>query len=153
VQFVDKETMTAELAAAQCRRCNHIGASMEFAMGEAGPHFARVLCKACGAFIEWVSYPTTAPKRDRKRSRKKLRDLGDRCEICLRHKDELPPGQALTVHHVLEVVADDGGDEDENLRVYCNACHSWVNWVRTYFGHYHAGAVATDSDRAEDALA
>lgn len=151
VQFVDKETMTAELAAAHCKQCGHIGGSMHVVLGESGPHFARINCKACSAFIDWVSYPTAAPKRDRRRSRKKLRDLDDRCEICLRHGDELPPGQEHQVHHVLEVAADDGGDEDKNLRVYCNACHSMVNWMRTYFGHYHA--VALDTDLSEDALA
>src|SRR5687768_5216453 len=47
MQFVDKETMTAELAAAQCRRCGHIGGSMHVVLGESGPHFARINCKAC----------------------------------------------------------------------------------------------------------
>ena len=143
MEFVDKEMMTAELAAAQCKRCGHIGGSMHVVLGESGPHFARVNCKGCRAFIDWVSYPVTAPKKDRRRSRKKLRDLSDRCEICLRHGDDLPSGQDLIVHHVLEVAADDGGDEDANLRVYCNACHSMVNWMRTYFGHYHEVAEAT----------
>jgi hypothetical protein len=46
------------------------------------------------------------------------------------------------VHHVLEVAADDGTDDEENLRVYCSACHFWVNWVRTYFWHYHPEAQA-----------
>lgn len=143
--------MTAELAAAQCRQCGHIGGSMHVVLGESGPHFARINCKACNAWIDWVSAPVAAPKNDRRRSRKKLRDLGARCEICLRHSDELPPGQALQVHHVLEVVADEGGDEDANLRVYCSACHSMVNWTRTYFGHYHADAPATGLDRTENA--
>lgn len=102
-----------------------------------GPHFARVNCQACGAFIEWVSRPDTPPaKRERRRSRKKLPDLGDRCEICLRHRDELPPPEELQVHHVLEVAADDGTDDLRNLRVYCSACHAMVSWIRTYFGHY-----------------
>jgi len=42
---------------------------------------------------------------------------------------------------------DDGGDEDANLRVYCSACHAMVNWARTYFGHYHEVAVATETSR------
>ena len=91
----------------------------------------------CGAWIDWVDFPDTPPKSDRRKSRKKLRDLGDRCEICLRHGDDLPHPQKLEVHHVLEVAADDGSDDPANLRVYCSACHSMVNWARTYFGHYH----------------
>lgn len=151
MEFVDKETMTAELAAAQCKRCGHIGASMTVVLGEAGPHFAKVNCKECGAFIEWVSYPVAAPKNDRRKSRKRLRDLGDRCEICLRHRDDLPTGEKLEAHHVLEVVADDGKDDRENLRAYCSACHAMVNWIRTYFGHYHESTASAVADLVEGA--
>jgi hypothetical protein len=133
----DRDTITAELAAAQCKRCGRIGGKMTIVVEQGSPHFARVDCRDCGAWIDWVKYPAIEPKKDRRKSRKKLRDLGDRCEICLRHKDELPHPQKLQVHHVLEVVADEGRDDDENLRVYCSACHALVNWVRTYFGHYH----------------
>lgn len=137
----DLDTITAELAAKSCKQCGHIGAGMTFTFTE-GPHFARLNCKACGAFIEWVSRPDAPAKRDRRKSRKKLPDLGDRCEICLRHRDELPPPEELQVHHVVEVGADDGPDDLSNLRGYCSACHSMVNWMRTYFGHYHEAATA-----------
>jgi hypothetical protein len=147
----DLDTITAELAAKQCKQCGHIGAGITMTFLE-GPHFARLNCNACHAFIEWVSKPDATPQRERKKSRKKIDDLGDHCEICLRHRDELPSQQTLTVHHVLEVVADDGGDELENLRLYCSACHSMVNWIRTYFGHYHVTATATnDGETAESA--
>jgi hypothetical protein len=117
---------------------------MRIVFDEGSPHFARVDCRQCGAWIDWVKYPEEVPKRDRRKSRKKLRDLGDRCEICLRHRDELPAPEQLTVHHVLEVAADDGSDEEENLRVYCSACHAMVNWARTYFGHYHPETAGSD---------
>ena len=96
-----------------------------------GPHFARVDCRSCGAFIDWVKYPDAAPRSSRRKSRKKLRDLGDRCETRLRHRDELPTPQQLDVHHVLEVAADEGSDDEENLRVDRSACHAMVNWIRT----------------------
>jgi HNH endonuclease len=150
VEFLDKETMTAELAAATCKSCGSIGGKMEVVLGIQGPHFARVNCQACGAWIDWVGYPVAAPKSDRRKSRKKLRDLGDRCEICLRHLDELPRPVKLEVHHVLEVVADDGPDDRENLRVYCSACHAMVNWVRTYFGHYHLPVAPSGLDADTD---
>jgi hypothetical protein len=141
----DRDTITAELAAATCKQCAQIGGKMTVVLGEAGPHFARVNCQACGAFIDWIGYPDAPAKSDRKKSRKKLRDLGDRCEICLRHRDDLPPKESLEVHHVLEVAADDGDDELKNLRLYCSACHSHVTWARTYFGHYASvGTAATD---------
>ena len=137
----DIDTITAELAATTCKQCGHIGAGMTFTFTE-GPHFARLNCNSCHAFIEWVSHPDAPPKRERRKSRKKLPDLGDRCEICPRHRDELPRPDELQVHHVLEVVADDGPDDLSNLRAYCSACHSMVNWMRTYFGHYHDAATA-----------
>jgi HNH endonuclease len=146
MDFLDKETMTAELAAATCKRCGHIGGSMRVVLDLTPPHFARVDCKNCGAFIDWVRWPTAAPRKDRRRSRKRLRDLGDRCEICLRHRDDLPAPEQLEVHHVLEVAADDGTDDQENLRVYCSACHAIVNWLRTYFGHYHPEFAVSASD-------
>jgi hypothetical protein len=97
-----------------------------------------------------VKWPEAAPKNDRRRSRKKLRDLGDRCEICLRHRDELPKPEQLEVHHVLEVAADDGTDHPENLRAYWSACHAMVNWLRRYFGHYHPEVVVDALDPAGD---
>jgi hypothetical protein len=144
----DLDTITAELAAKQCKQCGRIGAKITLAFLDT-PHFARLNCNGCGAFIEWVSKPDAPDKKDRRKSRKKLRDLGARCEICLRHRDELPPQQKLEVHHVLEVAADDGSDDRDNLRAYCSACHAMVNWVRTYFGHYHP-EVAPSGDVMDD---
>lgn len=146
----DRDTITAELAAATCKSCSNIGGKMTVVLGEAGPHFARINCQLCGAFIDWISYPDTPAKTDRRKSRKKLRDLGDRCEICLRHRDELPQRESLEVHHVLEVGTDSGTDDLANLRVYCSACHAMVNWLRTYFGHYHTPVVASGADDADD---
>ena len=143
MQFLDKTTMTAELAIAACKRCGNIGASMTF-VRDKGPHFARINCQNCNAFIDWVSYPAPTAKNNRRKSRKKLRDLGDRCEICLRHRNQLPAGETLEVHHVLEVAADDGTDAHANLRPYCSACHSLVNWTRTYFGHYTTERAAAE---------
>ena len=45
--------------------------------------------------------------------------------------------------------ADEGNNDPENLRVYCSACHALVNWVRTYFGHYHPADGQTDVEVAE----
>lgn len=141
-----RDTITAELAAATCRRCGRIGGKMQFVFDQGSPHFARVDCRECGNFIDWVKFPDTPPRTNRRKSRKKLRDLGDRCEICLRHRDELPKPQQLEVHHVLEVAADDGTDERENLRAYCSPCHAMVNWIRTYFGHYHPRVAVLDAE-------
>lgn len=144
----DIDTITAELAAKTCKQCGHIGAGITLSFLDT-PHFARLNCNGCGAFIEWVGMPDAPAKKDRHKSRKKLRDLGDRCEICLRHRDELPAPEQLEVHHVLEVAADDGTDDRDNLRAYCSACHAMVAWTRTYFGHYHP-EVAPSADVIDD---
>jgi hypothetical protein len=36
------------------------------------------------------------------------------------------------VDGALEVVADGGKDDLDNLRAYCSACHAMVNWARAY---------------------
>jgi hypothetical protein len=41
---------------------------------------------------------------------------------------------------VSDTVAPYGPDDQGNLRIYCSACHAIVNWIRTYFGHYHVPA-------------
>lgn len=130
-----RDGLVDDLARVQCRRCWAQGATIEFA-GIDTPHFAKVVCRTCYNFVEWLSWPEK-PKTDRKKSRKKLRDLDQRCELCLRHQEDLPSPGKLEVHHVLEKSADDGSDEANNLRIYCTSCHSLVSWVRTYFGHYH----------------
>jgi HNH endonuclease len=147
----DRETITAELAAATFKNCGSIGGKFQFVFDQGSPHFARVDCRQCGSWIDWVKFPDGPAKGDRRKSRKKLRDLGDRCEICLRHRDELPAAEQLEVHHVLEVAADDGTDDRENLRVYCSACHAMVNWIRTYFGHYHPAVAPHGVNVASDA--
>ncbi len=86
VQYIDKTTMTAELAIAECKRCGNIGASMNF-VRDKSPHFARMDCQNCGAFIDWISHPESKTNNRRRKSRKKLRDRADRCEICLRHRN------------------------------------------------------------------
>lgn len=101
-----------------------------------GPHFARIECPACGYWIDWLGRPLERPS-ERRRRRPRVTRLGDdRCEICLRNADELPPPERLEEHHVIEH-ADGGPDEPGNTRVHCSACHAFVTWSRTYFGHYH----------------
>jgi hypothetical protein len=83
-----RDTITAELAAASCKRCGRIGGKFESVFDQGSPQFARVDCRACGAFIDWVKFPDAPLKTDRRKSWKKLRVLGDRCEICLRQQDD-----------------------------------------------------------------
>jgi RNase P subunit RPR2 len=47
-----RDTITAELAAAACPRCQNIGGKMRIVFDEGSPHFARVDCRQCGAWID-----------------------------------------------------------------------------------------------------
>lgn len=145
MKFVGEEIRKL-LGTIECPRCHQKGA--EFIVMDEGPHFGKANCKACGSWVDWIAWPKTeeAEKRDRKRSRRYVTRLGtERCEICLRHASQLPGTQKLEVQHVIEKAA--GGEDDpENFRIYCTACHSWVNWVRTYFGHYHLGDAVDEEE-------
>jgi hypothetical protein len=150
MEFV-RDTLRADLAALQCTVCGYHGASA--VVKTDGPHFAAIYCVHCSRHLDWLAWPKEPEqrKRERRYSRRQLPELGDRCELCLRSQEELPAGETLVVHHVLDKAALVDGDvahpdDPELLRVYCPACHSLANWARTYFGHYHlaepAGAPA-----------
>lgn len=106
-----------------------------------GPHFARIECQSCGHWIDWIGWPRDRPA-ERPRRRQRITKLGeDRCELCLRARFEIPAPGALEVHHLVQH-SENGSDGVENTRVYCTACHRLVEWVRTYFAHYHPELVA-----------
>jgi HNH endonuclease len=138
VQYeLDRDALRTAIAMAQCPQCGHVGALVT--LEHNGPHYARLTCLSCGEWIDWLTWP---PERaaERRRRRQRITQLGeDRCELCLRTRDQLPPPERLEEHHVIEHEAG-GGDDPDNTRTYCAACHSIVTWLRTYFGHYHAAA-------------
>lgn len=130
-----RDTISRELAELRCERCQHVGARVETVFQQGPPHFAKALCENCGRFIDWIGWPPE-PEAGKQRRRRHIKTVADRCELCLRSKTELPEPEKIDWHHVIEHSA--GGDPDpRNLRPYCTACHSMVNWIRTYFGHYH----------------
>lgn len=103
-------------------------------------HFAKINCGKCGAFLRWMPFPELDAEhaRSRRQSRRALRPNADSfCEICLRTAGQLVHPDRLEVQHVIEK-ADGGSDEPDNLRHYCTACHSWVNWMRTYVSRREA---------------
>lgn len=135
-----KDKVHDELREKECP-CGHKGAIGVIPNVKQADHFARVQCAECGKQLEWLAWPTTdkEDRRERRYSRRQVKELGDRCELCLRHRSELPKPEMLEVQHVIEKAAD-GTDDAENLRPYCTACHRIVNWLRTHFGHYHPDA-------------
>lgn len=130
----DHETFRSGIAGLPCRQCGEIGQKDVRILAD-GPHFARINCGQCGAFVDWLSFP---PERaaQRRRTRPRIRRGDARCELCLRAAQDLPLEKSLVEHHVDEH-AMGGEDAPENTRVYCTACHALVHWLRTYFGQYH----------------
>lgn len=114
-------------------------------------NFARVVCGNCSGLVEWRQrspsgfigwqpWPTTDMEhgRDRRQSRRALKPNSETfCEICLRTPDQLVHPDTIEVQHIIEK-ADGGTDDPENLAAYCKACHSWVNWMRTYVSRREA---------------
>lgn len=123
----------------ECPSCKGTGHKAELCRN--GPHFGKMICGNCGRHLDWIAMPKSESeeKRDRKHSRRYVTRLGEqRCEICLRALDELPGPEKIEVQHVIEKAAiGAAADEPGNYRLYCSACHSWVNWMRTHIGHYH----------------
>lgn len=133
------ETFRSEIEELVCPRCKRAGEKRVSILPD-GPHFARIHCLACSTFIDWLAFPKQTIS-ERRRKRRRVLTTQDRCEMCLRHEDELPGDEKLKEHHV--IAWEHGGNDDpENLRVYCPACHGLVEWSRTYFGHYHPELVA-----------
>lgn len=117
-----------------CRFCGTPGPHFVKVMTE-GKHYARVTCAECSAFIGWL------PKPDNEKARRPAthRDLVAKfgrgyCEMCLTPESKLPKGESLEGHHVDEY--QNGGEASrENTWILCTACHSLVNWRRTYQRH------------------
>jgi 5-methylcytosine-specific restriction endonuclease McrA len=100
-----------------------------------GKHYARVDCVECDRFLRWLP----KPEADRAKRPNSHRDLVSRfsrgyCELCGISQADLPKNETLEGHHVDEFQA--GGEPTrENVWILCSACHSLVNWRRTYVGH------------------
>jgi 5-methylcytosine-specific restriction endonuclease McrA len=130
----------------QCGDQSPIGVIEPPAEAARWQHFAKNKCGKCGAFMGWLPWPTTdvEHKRDRRQSRRLLRPTTESfCEICLRGPDQLTHPDKLEVQHVVEK-AEGGPDKPENLRIYCSACHSFVNWMRTYVSRREAAKRGTE---------
>jgi len=100
-----------------------------------GKHYARVDCADCRRFLRWLPKPDA----DRAKRPASHRDLVGRfgrgyCELCGINEADLPKPETLEGHHVDEF--QNGGEPTrENVWILCSACHSLVNWRRTYVGH------------------
>jgi 5-methylcytosine-specific restriction endonuclease McrA len=102
-------------------------------------HYARATCVECDRWITFLKKPDSDPTKYRRPTQhRKLVDKFSNgyCELCLRRQEDLPKGETLHAHHVHEY--QDGGEaKRENIWIVCTACHSLINWRRTYEGHVH----------------
>ena len=120
----------------QCKACGYTGVPTIKVM-ETGVHYAKLSCDQCGRFIRWMAKPEgDASKYRRENQHKELAaKFGNGyCELCLIKESDLPNGESMEGHHVIEYA--DGGDSSrENVWVVCTACHKLIHWRRTYLGH------------------
>lgn len=96
-----------------------------------------VRCRSCG-----TAFTQPKPKNEKAKRPAAHRALAKRfgrgfCEYCLRLEKDLPAGQVLEGHHVVQY-EDGGTDERENVHVICTWCHVDTHQKRTYLGHYHS---------------
>lgn len=139
------------LAEVHCPRCLTNGGYA--LIGLDYPAFGRVVCAATAAplvqaimdpmrdeghYIDWLQKPRSGSAPRRRTKMRRVDDLTERCEICLRHASELTPPVKLEAHHAHEA-QHEGSDGDENRRVYCTDCHALVHWVRRSLGRDLAG--------------
>lgn len=126
----------------KCRSCAHEGPHPVTVMNE-GKHYARVDCGECSRFMRWLPKPEDdATKYKRPKGHLDLvRKFGRGfCEMCCIREEQLPKGESLEGHHVVEF--QNGGEASkENTWILCTACHSLVNWRRTYVKHLLASLV------------
>ena len=113
--------------------CGYLNGRCEYSPAKA-PHYANMRCRQCGKHHGFIPSPD-ANKVKRPAAHKNLVEKSGvkHCQMCLRHRDRLVHPDTLTAHHVEEFCK--GGDSDmSNLWIVCTACHSLINWTRTYLG-------------------
>lgn len=140
----------SDLHSEQCKSCGSNGPH-PITVTTTGTHYARVDCVECRRWIRWLGKPDSDPTKYRRP--KQHRDMVEKysrgyCEMCLRKQLDLPKGETLHAHHVHEY--QDGGEPTrENTWIVCTACHSLINWRRTYEGHvYELATKLTEVVRA-----
>lgn len=121
-----------EIELEPCRYCGSTEEPRIVLTVTRSPHYAAVFCRACQRHLRWLG----KPDRERIRRPAAHRDLARRysrgwCELCLTRETDLPAGQTLEGHHVVEY-QDGGSDARENVWVVCSACARLIHWRRSW---------------------
>lgn len=137
-----------------CGRCGEANGLTIHLMAE-GSHWGKVVCLNCDeAFVTWAPKPDKPRKPRDGRSKRLLSIIREAwngeplyCELCLRDEREFPKGVWMEAHHIIEH-QDGGHDVIENLRPYCNSCHSKVHLIRASYRPYGGQVAKYDEDAA-----
>lgn len=99
-----------------------------------GIHYGDYRCPNCNRHLGFIPTPGDGSSK-RPRKSKPLVDRYSRgvCELCRRAQSDLPKGQTLEAHHIIEV-EEGGGDERGNVTIVCTPCHRLIHHQRTYIG-------------------
>lgn len=102
-----------------------------------GLHYADVICRDCRRHAGFLKKPDSDRRRSSPHAKLVKKFSRGFCEMCLVRQEDLPRGDTLTAHHVIEY--QHGGEATrENTWILCTACHSLVCWRRTYMGHIYS---------------
>ena len=115
--------------------CKTCGSKLEITLTPNLTHYARLDCKRCNKFIEWMKNPDKKDKRTKTSKFKPEQIMKHRsydgepfCFFCLRTKKELGKCETITLDHIKEL--NEGGlDIIDNIQILCSACHKlYMNW-------------------------
>lgn len=123
--------------ARECPRCRKVTKKSYRARPDT-IHGGQIICQVCEFNFAWTGKPKTGVRRGKNTLNLAQKYELHYCELCLRYKAELPEGQTIHGHHVIEV-QDGGKDERANIWGLCTQCHALVSHVRRYIGKNKLG--------------
>ena len=113
-----------------CKRCGEVDNLETAPCFDSSPHYAKMSCGSCGAFIKFLAKPKNTGKRPPNKHTPESLGMAY-CQLCRRPADMLGLYEVLEVHHVVEV--QHGGDDDPaNIWVLCADCHKTLHHRRKY---------------------
>ena len=125
-----------------CKRCGEVDNLETAPCFDSSPHYAKMSCGSCGAFIKFLAKPKNTGKRPPNKHTPESLGIAY-CQLCRRPADMLGAYEALEVHHVVEI--QHGGDDDPaNIWVLCTDCHKTLHHRRKYLYEHHTGTMNID---------
>ena len=129
----------------RCKRCGETENLETAPCFDGSPHYAKMSCGSCGAFVKFLPEPKNNGKRPPNKHTPESLSV-TRCQLCGRPIDMLALYEVLEVHHVVEI-QHGGEDTPGNIWVLCTDCHKTVHHRRTYLYEHQKGAMTVDKLR------